>query len=604
MYDNAHRQLVEETVSEGRTPGNGNPDSITSETRQQTWTLDEPGNWDHVTLDLDADDAYTGAGEYDDDRTHNDANELTARDTDDDGTDNFTLTYDANGNLTDDGENYQYVFDAFNRLRKVKNGAKLVAEFRYNGLNHRITAQHDTNLDGVLDGSDTTLHFVYDERWRIVAVFEDDDSAPHEEFVHHNAGADGFGGSSYIDDVVFRDRDADGDFSHTLEERIYYCQNWRHDVVALVNDVGELIEQVRYSPYGVPFGYPTGDTNSDGDWDAGDNLVISSSPSYDVRKDANLDGVVNSSDVTHANSITGGYQTLGRLVLTSTGVENILGYAGYVYDAKLAGAKWHVRNRVFSADLGIWLTRDLWGYVITANLYEYAPSLPQSWVDPFGLYPTRPRGPMKIPFFGWLQSPRGFNPGASGTGGGPGQGIGGGCEGCGPGGPGGPGGLGVPGLPPLAPPDDPMSAAIALPAAAPALPALAPILIPAGIAVGAGVALYFLYDWLTSDSAQPIRGDVCRRLIDDVFAKPARYGKCGFFFLWCEWAQRLPDDDPGKPFWDPPLDGFSCLDCFDDCMATGVWPQVLCPIYGQGPGGRGPRWYEPGEGVPVYPDPF
>jgi len=233
----------------------------------------QTGNWDLFQLDLNGDNDFIDTDELDDDRTHNNVNELTARDTDDNGTDNYTLTYDANGNLTDDGNQYLYVYDAFGRLRQVKSksfGNPLVAEYRYNGLNYRITSHQDTDTDGDVDANDTILHFVYDERWRIVAVFEDDDSAPHEEFVHHNAGADGFGDSSYIDDVAFRDRDADGDFSHTLEERIYYCQNWRHDVVALISDTGELIEQVRYSPYGVPFGYPTGDTNSDGDWDADD----------------------------------------------------------------------------------------------------------------------------------------------------------------------------------------------------------------------------------------------------------------------------------------------------------------------------------------------
>ena len=45
-----------------------------------------------------------------------------------------------------------------------------------------------------------------------------------------------------------------------LDERIYYCQNMRQDVVALVNDDGSsVLEQVRYSAYGVPFCLPAGD---------------------------------------------------------------------------------------------------------------------------------------------------------------------------------------------------------------------------------------------------------------------------------------------------------------------------------------------------------
>jgi hypothetical protein len=50
------------------------------------------------------------------------------------------------------------------------------------------------------------------------------------------AGLGGFGGSSYSDSVVLRDRGANTDWvdesDGTLEERRYYCQNWRHDVVA------------------------------------------------------------------------------------------------------------------------------------------------------------------------------------------------------------------------------------------------------------------------------------------------------------------------------------------------------------------------------------
>src|SRR5690606_13775757 len=56
--------------------------SITSETREQGWTLDQLGNWDHVTLDLDGDGNYTDPDEYDDDRVYNEVNELEERDTD------------------------------------------------------------------------------------------------------------------------------------------------------------------------------------------------------------------------------------------------------------------------------------------------------------------------------------------------------------------------------------------------------------------------------------------------------------------------------------------------------------------------------------------
>ncbi|MCP3937896.1 MAG: hypothetical protein GY708_21315, partial [Actinomycetia bacterium] len=225
--------------------------SISSEAQDQTWILDQVGNWEDVTLDFDADDVYTGTGEYDDDREHNDVNEITERDTDDDGTADHTLVYDEAGNLTDDDDEYEDVYDGFYRLRKVNDQSQgLVAEHRYNGLGHRIAEHTDTDTDGDVDGNDEWHHFCYDERWRVTAMFVDSDTEPTEEFMHHGAGNSGFGRSSYVDEVVIRDRDTDDNGS--MEERIFYCQNWRHDVVAVVNSSGAQLEMVRYSAYGVP----------------------------------------------------------------------------------------------------------------------------------------------------------------------------------------------------------------------------------------------------------------------------------------------------------------------------------------------------------------
>jgi len=66
--------------------------SITTRSRQQIWTLDQVGNWDVGQLDLNGDGDFIDASEYDDHRTHDKANELTARDTDNNGTNDYTLT--------------------------------------------------------------------------------------------------------------------------------------------------------------------------------------------------------------------------------------------------------------------------------------------------------------------------------------------------------------------------------------------------------------------------------------------------------------------------------------------------------------------------------
>ncbi|MEQ8844537.1 MAG: RHS repeat-associated core domain-containing protein [Phycisphaerales bacterium] len=146
---------------------------------------------------------------------------------------------------------------------------------------------------------------------------------------------------------------------------------------------GGLVEQVRYSSYGVPYGLPAGDTDSDGDFDSADVTAITGG--YDVRKDANLDGTINVFDVLHASNIAGGGGTVttGRDVLGSPDNANRFGYGAYLRDP--AVPQWHVRHRVFRSDIGRWLTRDPAGYVDGLSLYEYAMSGPTAGLDPSGL---------------------------------------------------------------------------------------------------------------------------------------------------------------------------------------------------------------------------
>src|SRR5205814_8726430 len=145
------------------------------------------------------------------------------------------------GELTDDAEHYKYVYDGFGRLCKIEktSDSSLVEEFWYNGLGYRISWKYDTDADGDVDSSDKKYHFAYDERWRVVAVYRESDTSPKEEYVYHAAGADGLGGSSYIDTVVLRAKDATTNWGTaagdgTLDRRDYYCPNWRADVSALI----------------------------------------------------------------------------------------------------------------------------------------------------------------------------------------------------------------------------------------------------------------------------------------------------------------------------------------------------------------------------------
>ncbi|MBK9189663.1 MAG: RHS repeat-associated core domain-containing protein [Phycisphaerales bacterium] len=202
----------------------------------------------------------------------------------------------------------------------------------------------------------------------------------------------------------------------TARKRRYDAQNWRAaphfssvpvaqtsrlcmsplcagDVSAILTDEGSMVEWVKYSAYGVPFGLPAGDTDSDGDWDGDDKGRIGSG-AYDVRKDVNLDGVADTGDISQANAVTGGEHTMGRGVLSAGGpggaVGNRRGYAGYEYAPELEGTGaagrhlYHVRNRVYDADVGRWTRRDPLGYVDGMGLYEYVKSRPLIAVDPTG----------------------------------------------------------------------------------------------------------------------------------------------------------------------------------------------------------------------------
>ncbi len=266
---------------------------------------------------------------------------------------------------------------------------------------------------GGLDDCDPWFHFVYDTRWRIVAVYRvlhwkdgggwtfDDD--PKERFVYHNAGLDGYGGSSYIDAVILRDRDANtpwpDEADGTLEERVYYCQNWRADVVALFNSSGHMLQQVRYDPYGVPFGISKADINADGVLDSADSSLFvtlyNSGSGTHPFADWNLDGTLNSQDLIAFGNSYNADAALGYGVLsydfTRAGGANRKGYAGYELAPELSSAKpclYHVRHRVYDASMGRWTRRDPLGYVDGANLYGFVRSRPLVGIDPFGLATT------------------------------------------------------------------------------------------------------------------------------------------------------------------------------------------------------------------------
>ena len=350
--------------------------------QSHSWTLDQLGNWDGYTLDLDGNGSFAGAGELDENRTFGDFNELSSRDTDNDGTADFSQTYDAVGNLTDDGEDFEYVYDVFGRMVTIKDTSTgdVIAEYTYNGLGYRVSERVDSNNDDIVDAADDVVHFMYDDQWRLAASFigsSFDANDAKETWLWHAAGA--------LDSIIHTKRDSTGD--QVLNQRWYPLQNWRGDVVAVVDKDGKLEEQVVYDPYGLPtlIPYaPGADQDGDGEVNPLDfNWFILNYNAGDLIADVNGDGVVTPPDF---NAWTTAYNkaiTGGRGVFTQDIVGNRIGYAGYITAA--TPELWIARNRILNASIGAWTRRDPLGFVDGMSVYEYVKSGPIQGIDPQGL---------------------------------------------------------------------------------------------------------------------------------------------------------------------------------------------------------------------------
>ncbi|MHC5024161.1 MAG: RHS repeat protein, partial [Planctomycetota bacterium] len=359
---------------------------------------------------------------------HDGANAIRWRDETGDGVAEATLVHDLLGRLVDDGVHYRYVYDVFGRLRRVEDreDGRLVVEHRYNGLGWRIAEHSDSDGDGLVEddpAQDPWRTYVHDDAWRVVAVFVEGEAAPRERFVYHCAGRDGRGGSSYVDALVCRERNLVIEPANPLdppEERLVYLHDAHGDVVMLLDAWGTAggwdaegaaaaggpVELIRYSAYGEPRAMPAGDLDGDGDLDDDDlawMLAIEQTGGFDVRADLDGDGDIDAQDRAMAASRIG---ALARGVLSSPEIDNRRGYAGSTFDpilarwpeatgagasgggasgtgapgsaaAALAGpSMYHVRHRVFHAQLGRWLTRDPLGYVDGLNLHEYVGGRP------------------------------------------------------------------------------------------------------------------------------------------------------------------------------------------------------------------------------------
>ncbi len=349
------------------------------------WDLDMANRWAGVSLDIDNDGSYTGAGEFDQSPTHNEANELTDRG-------GLAFAYDAAGNLTDEetstgGSEFLYVHDAWNRLVSIEgvpsggssNGN--IAEYEYNGLHHRILVRSDVSLP--LTGPvDEARQLFYSPDWQLIEERIDDTytgTFAADRIIQTVWGVIG------IDNALVRrlDDDVDG----TIEERHWLLCDAIGSVVAVVDSNARVLERVVYSPYGEARHHQGHDVDGDGDVDTADTAIItaislSAAPSigganYRAEADINRDGVVDSNDSVGPNA-----RALADGLISD--IDNVVGFAGYLFNSP--GQQYTVRYRHYLPRHGRWVERDPLGFIDGGNVYQYSASSPVDLVDSFGLF--------------------------------------------------------------------------------------------------------------------------------------------------------------------------------------------------------------------------
>ena len=202
----------------------------------------------------------------------------------------------------------------------------MIESVRYNdGLNRRVAKEvyDSVSLDEV-------RHFYYSAQWQVLEERSEVMTGSAGGGVPEDADTQYVWGLRYIDDLILRDRDADGSSGNGLEERLYALQDANWNVVALAEPDGDIVERFIYDGYGhaTPLAPDfTAHTGADYAWP---------------------------------------YLFTGRRLDEETGMMQY-------------------RNRYYHIQLGRFVTRDPIGYGGgDANLYGYVFGNPLAFSDPYG----------------------------------------------------------------------------------------------------------------------------------------------------------------------------------------------------------------------------
>lgn len=182
----------------------------------QNWKLDGVGNWEQMSR--------RGVLINSTASVHNEYTSVGGQ----------AQTHDNNGNLLDDGI-YLYDYDFLNRLRRVvkKSTLQELANYQYDALNRRV--RKETTAHATTGASFT--RFLYDG-WHAIEK-RDASNAVTKQFVY----------GERIDEILKMDRYISGVISSTY----YYHDDILGSVCALSDTSGNVVERVKYSPYGQPY---------------------------------------------------------------------------------------------------------------------------------------------------------------------------------------------------------------------------------------------------------------------------------------------------------------------------------------------------------------
>lgn len=240
-----------------------------------------------------------------------------------------TILHDAAGNLTRDQRGYLYEYDAENRLTTIRRSDNtLIANFVYDALGRRIeAARYNQSISGTW--SESIYRYYYDDQRMVLQTsVSSGTESDIRYFVYGN----------YIDEVLLMRR-------ISVSADYYYGHDHLYSPVVLFGSTGSLAERYEYDAYGKRTMY-----------------------------DANY-----------------------TLRLASLIIANPIGFTGReieVLDRDTSNGNrprleiMYYRARYYDPQAGRFISRDMFNYISSKNLYQYVGSSPLLWSDPLGFLET------------------------------------------------------------------------------------------------------------------------------------------------------------------------------------------------------------------------